>query len=76
MQFGVDGLVQIEEKRLKFVNDPLIQSLNEVEQREVIITSYQNAKNNSEELKDVNKYNQKGEIGTYTLNKRSKRIFL
>ncbi|CDW76772.1 UNKNOWN [Stylonychia lemnae] len=40
LQFGVEGLVQIEEKKLKYENLPPIEELSEIEQREIIQTNY------------------------------------
>eukprot|EP00347_Sterkiella_histriomuscorum_P018909 403343705 len=40
MQFGVEGLAQIEEKRLRYENLKPIESLTEIEQREILETNY------------------------------------
>jgi hypothetical protein len=41
MGFGIDGLAEIEERRLKFENAPPIETLTEIEMRGVIRTIYE-----------------------------------
>ena len=41
MTYGLEGYAQIEEKRLKHENFAPIESLGEIEQREIIATNYE-----------------------------------